>query len=60
MYVENFEIPTKRPGWIPERIVEVTGPLSYKVKLNNGSLVRRYVDSVKKERGERCRQSKRA
>lgn len=46
VYVENF--PTKRPRWIPGRIVQVTGPLSYKVKLNNGSLVRRHVDSVKR------------
>ena len=46
VYVENF--PTKRPKWIPGRIVEVTGPLSYKVKLSNGSLVRRHVDSVKR------------
>ena len=42
---ENF--PSKRPRWIPGTVVEVTGLLSYNVKLENGSIVRRHIDSVK-------------
>ena len=33
--------------WIPGTIVKVTGPLSYHVKLSDGSVVRRHVDTVR-------------
>lgn len=34
------------PNWIPGFITKVTGPLSYKVMLGDGIIVRRHVDQV--------------
>ena len=36
------------PKWIPGTIVKITGPLSYVTELQNGTTVRRHVDSIKK------------
>lgn len=45
VYVENFT--TSPPKWIPGKVVKVTGPLSYQVELESGTVVRRHVDSVR-------------
>ena len=45
VYVEEFTSSSQK--WIDGIITDVTGPLSYKVKLNNGTEVRHHVDSVK-------------
>ena len=45
VYVEDFTPSSQK--WIEGIITDVTGPLSYKVKLNNGTEVHRHVDSVK-------------
>ena len=45
VYAEDF-IPSNQK-WIEGVITDVTGPLSYKVRLNDGTEVRRHVDSVK-------------
>ena len=44
MYVEDFTASPQK--WIPGKIVEVTGPLSYCIELLDGSTVRRHVDNV--------------
>ena len=44
MYVRNFGRGEK---WIPGEIVKSTGPVSYKVKTNDGLLVRRHADQIK-------------
>ncbi|XP_042613167.1 uncharacterized protein K02A2.6-like [Cyprinus carpio] len=41
--VRNF---TYGPKWIPGHIETVTGPLSYKVMLGDGRVVRRHVDQI--------------
>ena len=46
VYVENFT--TRRPKWIPGTIVKITRPLSYVIKLQNGSTVQRHVDSIER------------
>ena len=33
--------------WLPGAIVKVTGPASYHVKLNDGRLIQRHVDSIR-------------
>ncbi len=37
---------TYGPKWIPGHIVTLTGPLSYKVILGDGRVVRRHVDQI--------------
>ena len=46
VYAENFTGTQSR--WLPGIVAEVTGPLSYQVKLESGNIVRRHVDSVRK------------
>ncbi|XP_043093292.1 LOW QUALITY PROTEIN: uncharacterized protein K02A2.6-like [Puntigrus tetrazona] len=41
--IRNF---TYGPKWIPGHIETVTGPLSYKVRLGDGRMVRRHVDQI--------------
>lgn len=43
MITQNF---SHGPKWIPGFITKVTGPLSYKVMLGDGTIVRRHVDQV--------------
>ena len=45
IYIEDFTPSSQK--WIEGIITDVTSPLSYKVKLNNGTEVRRHEDSVK-------------
>ena len=35
------------PVWIEGIVTEITGPLSYKIKLNDGSVIRRHVDHIR-------------
>ena len=44
VYVEDFTASPQK--WIPGKIVEVTGPLSYCIELLDGSTVRRHVNNV--------------
>ena len=44
VFVENFSNPP--PKWIPGKITKVTGPLSYQVELQCGTVVRRHVDNI--------------
>ena len=37
VYVQDFT--TRKPKWIPGTVVEVTGPLSYTIKLQDGATV---------------------
>ena len=46
VYVQDFT--TRKPKWIPGTVVKVTGPLSYMIKLQDGTIVRRHVDHVRK------------
>ena len=46
VYVKNF---STGPKWLPGKIVNVTGPLSYVIELDNGRLVRRHVDHIRKK-----------
>ena len=45
VYVKDF-----RPGhtWLQGKIVKCSGPVSYRIKLNNGQLVRRHQDHLRK------------
>ncbi len=43
VYVKDFPNAKK---WLPGKIVDVRGPLSYHVELNDGRIVRRHVDAV--------------
>ena len=45
VYAENFSSTT--PKWLPGKVLETTGPLSYKVELEDGSVVRRHVDNIR-------------
>ena len=35
--------------WLTGKITKVTGPLSYHIELNNGRVIRRHVDSIKRD-----------
>ncbi len=50
VYAENFT--GSPPKWLPGTVVMVTGPLSYKVELETGHLVRRHVDSLRNRYAE--------
>ena len=39
---------TSRQRWIEGTISDITGPLSYKIKLTDRTIIRRHIDSVKK------------
>ncbi|KAL2089390.1 hypothetical protein ACEWY4_014078 [Coilia grayii] len=43
VYTRNFG---SGPAWVPGSITEKTGPVSYKVTLGNGQVVRRHIDQV--------------
>ena len=43
VYVRNYG---KGERWIPGQIVESTGPVSYKVRANDGLLMRRHADQI--------------
>lgn len=45
VYAQNFT--GSSPKWLPGTIVMVTGPLSYRVELESGHIVRRHVDSIR-------------
>ena len=47
VYAENFTAASSHQKWKEGVITEVTGPLSYKIKLTDGNIIRRHVDSVK-------------
>ena len=49
VYAEDFTPSNQK--WIEGVVTDVTGPLSYKVRLNNGTEIRRHVDSVKQRTG---------
>jgi hypothetical protein len=46
VYAENFT--GSPPKWWPGTVTAVTGPVSYCVELQSGTLVRRHVDSLRK------------
>ena len=54
VYIENFT--SRKPKWIPGTIVKVTGPLSYVIELQNGTTVRRHVDSIRKRESSNSEQ----
>ena len=45
----TFEVENYRPGpkWLPVTVVEPTGRVSYRCKLQDGEIVRRHVDQVR-------------
>ena len=45
VYTRDFTLSSQK--WMEGTVTEVTGPLSYKIKLNDGSVIRRHVDSLK-------------
>ena len=45
VFAEDFTPSSQK--WIEGTITEVTGPISYKIKLTDGTIVRRHVDSIK-------------
>ena len=47
VYMQDFT--TRKPRWIPGTVVQVTGPLSYMIKLQDGATVRRHVDHVREK-----------
>jgi hypothetical protein len=44
VYLRNYG---RKEKWIPGQIVQCTGPVSYKVKTNDGLIVRRHADQLK-------------
>ncbi|KAL1430202.1 hypothetical protein MTO96_015268 [Rhipicephalus appendiculatus] len=46
VYARNYQGGTK---WVPGFITSVTGPLSYQVRLSDGSLWRRHVDQIRSQ-----------
>lgn len=44
VYTRNFG---SGPAWVPGEITEKTGPVSFKVTLGNGQVVRRHIDQVR-------------
>ena len=45
VYSEDFSSAPEK--WIPGIIEKVTGPVSYQIRLENGQIMRRHVDSVR-------------
>ena len=45
VYSEDFTSAPEK--WIPGIIEKVTGPVSYQIRLENGQIMRRHVDSVR-------------
>lgn len=48
VYVENYSGRGNR--WLPGVVVEVTGPLSYKIEISDNRVVRRHVDQIRDRR----------
>ena len=44
VFVKNHQ---GTPTWLEGIVTKVTGPLSYKIKLSNGSIIRRHVDHIR-------------
>ena len=44
VFVKNHQ---GTPTWLEGIVTEITGPISYKVKLNDGSIIRRHVDHIR-------------
>uniref|UniRef100_A0A803JUZ6 Gypsy retrotransposon integrase-like protein 1 n=1 Tax=Xenopus tropicalis TaxID=8364 RepID=A0A803JUZ6_XENTR len=49
VYARNYAM---GPKWIPAVIVEATGPVSYKVKIADGRVIRRHVDQLRSRLGD--------
>ena len=47
VYVRQFPH-NQKEAWLAAVVCEVTGPLSYKVKLSNGQIQRRHIDHIRK------------
>ena len=45
VYAEDFSARTEK--WVPGVVHKVTGPLSYHIRLSDGRIIRRHVDSVR-------------
>ena len=45
VFVENYS--GRGARWLPGVVVEVTGPLSYKVELGDQRIVRKHVDQMR-------------
>lgn len=45
VYVESFSTLSNR--WIEGEITESSGPVSYKIKLNSGKIIRRHIDHIR-------------
>ena len=45
VYAENFSVPST-VKWLPGKVLQVTGPLSYSIELLSGGTVRRHVDQL--------------
>jgi len=50
VYAEDFTASSCK--WNPGTVVEMTGPLSYTVRLGDGTLVRRHVDNIRRRDAE--------
>jgi hypothetical protein len=50
VYAEDFTVSSCK--WNPSTIVELTGPLSYTVRLDSGIIVRRHVDNLRRRDAE--------
>ena len=50
MFAKNFT--GTLPRWLPGTVIQVTGPVSYVIKLTNGQTVRRHVDAVRSREGD--------
>ncbi|XP_063285531.1 uncharacterized protein K02A2.6-like, partial [Pelobates fuscus] len=44
VYVRNY---VSGPKWIPAKVLMATGPLSYKVRIPDGRILRRHVDQIR-------------
>ena len=48
MYAENVG---GKPKWLPGRVTRIYGPRSYEIRLQDGTLTRRHVDSIRSRSG---------
>ena len=48
VYAENFG---GKPKWLPGRVTRIYGPRSYEIQLQDGTLTRRHVDSIRSRSG---------
>ena len=47
MYTKNFGSSTTNQQWLPGRITDCTGLLSYKIILDDGSSIHRHIDHIR-------------